>query len=382
MAPSPLPRTGWYLEGFLDGSGRRVRAPIQDWPFRIGRAHDQHLHLPAEDVSGRHARLDYLDGRVVIEDLDSTNGTWVNRKRIHGSIAVGAGDVLHFAGTEVILLWQDPLGDDDRTITRSVERATLSRHYHPHMKAFQAMIAERRLSVAYQPIVDLQAPSPVAHRRRVVAWEGLGRGDTPGLPRDPGALFDIAATVSAESELSRAMREVVVGACDALPGPERTLFVNMHPAETEHPALLGSLAALNQAHPDLHLVLELHERAVRDLDQIRDLAAALDELGVSLAYDDFGAGEARLVELVEVPPAYLKFDRVLVAGLPDASPQKRRLVQTLVDMVRELGITALAEGVEREEEAVLCAELGFQLGQGWFFGRPLPPRELSDLSRF
>ena len=72
---------------------------------------------------------------------------------------------------------------------------------------------------------------------------------------------------------------------------------------------------------------------------------------IGLAYDDFGAGQARLVELVDVPPDYLKFDMRLVQNLDSASLERQRMLASLVKMVHDLGITPLAEGIETEERS-------------------------------
>ena len=94
---------------------------------------------------------------------------------------------------------------------------------------------------------------------------------------------------------------------------------------------------------------------------------------IGLAYDDFGAGQSRLNELAQCPPDYLKFDMSLMRGIDAASPQRQRLLATLVKMVRDLGIHSVAEGVETPAEADACRQMGFDLGQGFFYGRPAPP---------
>ena len=93
---------------------------------------------------------------------------------------------------------------------------------------------------------------------------------------------------------------------------------------------------------------------------------------IAFAYDDFGAGQARLLELADVPPDVIKFDMSLVQGIAEASDQRCRTVRSLVKIVRSLGVTPLAEGVETPEDATACREIGFELTQGYWFGRPAP----------
>ncbi len=100
---------------------------------------------------------------------------------------------------------------------------------------------------------------------------------------------------------------------------------------------------------------------------LRDRLAAM---GVKLAYDDFGTGQARLLELAEAPPDYLKFDRRFVTGIDQAPASRRRLVASLVAAARELLVQTVAEGVETPAEAEVCERLGFNLAQGYHFGRP------------
>src|SRR5262249_50079630 len=96
----------------------------------------------------------------------------------------------------------------------------------------------------------------------------------------------------------------------------------------------------------------------------------LDDLNISLAFDDFGAGQARLAELTTVNPRYLKFDRCLINNIHEADSSRTTMVSSLVTMTKDIGITPLAECVESEAEVAACVELGFTLGQGYCFGYP------------
>jgi EAL domain-containing protein (putative c-di-GMP-specific phosphodiesterase class I) len=133
---------------------------------------------------------------------------------------------------------------------------------------------------------------------------------------------------------------------------------------------------MRQDNPDQPIALEVHEACAVDAPTIKMLRLVLDDLGMQLAYDDFGAGQARLHELVEARPDFLKFDRKLIAGLDSATPERLQMLQSLVEMCRQLEIMTLAEGIETAGEARACRLMGFQLMQGYFFGRPLSRPEL------
>ena len=97
---------------------------------------------------------------------------------------------------------------------------------------------------------------------------------------------------------------------------------------------------------------------------------ALDDLQMQLAYDDFGAGCARIRELAEVAPDVLKFDRLLIKDIHLATSRRQNMVASLAAMALDLGVEPLAEGIECREEADVCREMGFTQAQGYHFGRP------------
>jgi EAL domain-containing protein (putative c-di-GMP-specific phosphodiesterase class I) len=154
------------------------------------------------------------------------------------------------------------------------------------------------------------------------------------------------------------------------------LFLNTHPAELQEPGLAESMKAVREVSPSQRLTLEIHEKAVGDLAALSNLHAALREIGVGLAFDDFGAGQGRLLELAKVKPDYLKFDISLIHSIHAAPREHRQMVASLVRMVREMGVVPLAEGIECEKEHEACLEMGFELAQGFFFGRPVALRHI------
>ena len=190
-------------------------------------------------------------------------------------------------------------------------------------------------------------------------------------------LFDLAGALGpeAQAELSRLFRRKAVELVRDRPEPP-LLFLNTHPVELERPGLLESLEELRTFAPQVDLVLEIHESALAQTDFITWLRGRLMEINVALAYDDFGAGQARLFELAEAPPHYLKFDRRFVTGLDHAPASRQRLVASLVAAARELLVKTVAEGVETAEEAAACMRAGFSHAQGYHFGRPGPVEKI------
>ncbi len=113
---------------------------------------------------------------------------------------------------------------------------------------------------------------------------------------------------------------------------------------------MEALQGLRNVSPSQPITLEIHESAATEASKMRGLQSALADLGMKWAYDDFGAGQDRLVQLVEVRPDYIKFDMGLIRGIDQAAAARQTMLETLVKMVLDLGIVALAEGVETAGE--------------------------------
>jgi EAL domain-containing protein (putative c-di-GMP-specific phosphodiesterase class I) len=359
----------WFLESVAT-DGSRLTHPIRKLPFRVGREAGNDLTVDARGLSRVHAEFKPgPDGGLQLLDLDSTNGTFINRERIRGLQQVGENDVIHFGnaeyrlGLESATRMAQPPDDSERTLIVPAG-SSLSENFVRHERQFLELLRGNGLSAAAQPIVD-------ARTGKLFAYELLGRCTHPDLPASPAHLFHLAAMLDREAELSAAFR--THGISTIAPRLHGTkLFVNTHPTETFADSFFASLKHLRtqQGAPDL--VVEVHETAVMEIERMKDLAARLGEIGVSFAYDDFGAGQARLNELGDVPAHFVKFDMGLIRGIHEASDRKQRVVRDLVRLVLDLGSVPLAEGVELEAEAALCRDMGFQLVQGYLTGRPVP----------
>jgi EAL domain-containing protein (putative c-di-GMP-specific phosphodiesterase class I) len=226
---------------------------------------------------------------------------------------------------------------------------------------FDKLIDEQVVVPHYQPIVTAAGD--------VIGYEALARSRLFGLD-SPAMMFKAAEFFQKEAHLSRLLRTEALR-CSGL-RHDQHLFLNTHPSELQDLKLLiHSLQESRKDHPDQAITLEVHEACAVDVATIKLLRLVLDDLGMQLAYDDFGAGQARLNELVEARPDTLKFDRKLIAGLDTANPNRQQLLESLVLMSRQLGIVTLAEGIETVGEADACRRVGFELMQGYYFGRPI-----------
>jgi EAL domain-containing protein (putative c-di-GMP-specific phosphodiesterase class I) len=220
--------------------------------------------------------------------------------------------------------------------------------------------ALEKLHMHYQPIVSWS-------QQRVVGWEALVRSGDEQMPH-PGALFEAAERLARVLDLTRKIRTL---APTPFEGQSTSLFVNLHVKDLEDDDLYREETAL--AKMASHVVLEITERNA--LDQIRDLRARiarLRELGFRIAVDDLGAGYAGLNTFSVLEPDVVKLDMGLVRDV-HASPTKQRLVGSMTQLCRDLGMEIVAEGIECVEERDTLIELGCDLFQGFLFARPSEP---------
>jgi EAL domain-containing protein (putative c-di-GMP-specific phosphodiesterase class I) len=345
----------WLLSGQLTADQPVRSIAVSSSPFIVGRHAHAALTIPCATVSGTHAELRLEDGQLWVKDLGSTNGTFVNGARLDGESVVRSGDLLQFAEV-VFRVGLDRGQVDAKTMAGDSSDRALA------LIQFDKLISERAVLPHFQPIVDYRT-------MEVVGYEILGRSRLFGLGT-PHAMFSAAAVLDLESELSRMMRTEGMYCAASLPG-EPLLFVNTHPSELNEQGVLEfSLRELRELAPQSRIVLEIHEAAVTSVKQMCEIRALLNELSMGLAYDDFGAGQARIVELGEAPPDYLKFDIELIRDIDHASSERKRMLASLVNIVGDLGIASLAEGVETQAEHEACRDMGFNFAQGFYYGKP------------
>jgi EAL domain-containing protein (putative c-di-GMP-specific phosphodiesterase class I) len=102
---------------------------------------------------------------------------------------------------------------------------------------------------------------------------------------------------------------------------------------------------------------------------------ALKALGVRIAIDDFGTGYSSLAYLQQFPVDSLKIDRSFIAGM-GKSPEGDTLIHTLIQLGKALKLETLAEGIEEAEQLAQLRGEECDVGQGYFFARPVAPEEV------
>lgn len=131
--------------------------------------------------------------------------------------------------------------------------------------------------------------------------------------------------------------------------------------------------------PTAFLELELTEQVlIENSSSHTQFMHDMRDNGITLAIDDFGVGYSSLSYLKHFPINALKIDRSFVKDLPD-DKDDATITQTIVSLARNLDIGIVAEGVETEEQAEFLIERGCTIGQGFYYSRPLPADEITQL---
>ncbi len=228
------------------------------------------------------------------------------------------------------------------------------------------------LSLYYQPVVDLTG--------RLDKVEALVRWERPsGRVALPAEFVPLAEETGLIVPLGEAVLEM---ACEQVGRWRREhaeladlgVAVNVSSVQLRSRETVERMAAIIRSAdlPAGALILEITESVLMDersgaVHKLADLRS----LGVRLAVDDFGTGYSSLLYLRRLPLDMLKIDRSFVAGLVD-NPEDATIVDAVVRLGHSFGLQTVAEGVETADQLRLLRSLGCDMGQGHFWGRPLP----------
>jgi EAL domain-containing protein (putative c-di-GMP-specific phosphodiesterase class I) len=234
------------------------------------------------------------------------------------------------------------------------------------------------LELEYQPQIDI-ATRRMIGIEALLRWQHPERGRIPPdrfipLAEDKGLIVPIGEWVL-EQACAQAVRWQSAGA------PALRISVNVSPVQFHNRDLVGAVRRVLErsglaAH---HLELEITERVLMEhteanLETLRGLKA----LGVRISIDDFGIGHSSLGYLRRFPFDELKLDRSFI-GVLESDASAMAIVRATLNLGRNLGLDAVAEGVETAEQLALLDAEGCRLAQGYFFSPPVHPREIDTM---
>lgn len=332
---------------------------------------------PVEPLVGEVAReiTDAL-ARVLLDDGDVVSIGVDIGYAVTDADGVSASTVVE--GADLALAEARSLASEGPVGFDSAMRATLVERLRAEADLREA-IDSQRLVVHYQPIVSLADG-------RIVGMEALARligHDGQLVPpdrfiplaEDLGLIHRVGSHV-----LDSALRDVV--AVSEVLGRPLWVAVNVSGTQLDGslPGLVGEAVNRSEATAQ-QVVVEITETALADnRDTARQALRDLRALGVSVALDDFGTGYSSMAYLAELPVDRLKIDRSFVGSIGH-SQKALLVVRALLQLSQSLGLQAVAEGVERLEQADILRGMDCATGQGYLYSRPLALPDLVTVLR-
>lgn len=245
--------------------------------------------------------------------------------------------------------------------------------------ALRGAVARNELLLYYQPQINLNDRT-LAGVEALVRWqhEELGMispGQFIPLAEDMGIIGEIGEWV-----LNEALRQMAEWQAQCVDVPRVSVNLSMQQIDREDLAGQVSQALKRRCIPAKHLELEVTESMImRQPDQAMRILDNLRQQGISLSIDDFGTGYSSLAYLKNLPLDRLKIDQSFVQDI-GRDVHGEAIVRVIIALAGNLGLEAVAEGVESEEQAQFLEREGCNIAQGYLFARPMPADELTRQS--
>lgn len=269
-------------------------------------------------------------------------------------------------------------------IVESVERAYLEKADAVEKiriaNEFKEALAKNEISLHYQPIVSLQ-------NGEVYGFEALMRWIHPERGFiSPGIFIPI---IEENGEILEASKWAFRQSCMALKriqgitGYHKQLHMSVNFSSTDFSSddfvenIYNTISESDIKPEQIHL--EITERLLMaQPEQAKDTLNMCRKAGMNISIDDFGTGYSSLSYLHAFPINTLKIDQSFVRDM-HKNESSLELVRSIVALAQNLKMAVVAEGVEQIEEARLLKDMGCEYAQGYYFAKPVPENEVTDL---
>ncbi|MDZ3833743.1 MAG: EAL domain-containing protein [Sphingopyxis sp.] len=240
-------------------------------------------------------------------------------------------------------------------------------------------LASGDIWVAFQPQYEIAT-------QRLVGVEALARWTHPTRGPIPPDEFIVQAEKSQDIyRLTLFVMDQAIRSAAQLHdrGFKASMSVNLSAALLDHSDLVGTIRVMLTAHhlPPEMLTIEITETAqIENSRQAVNTLGQLRRAGIRLSIDDYGTGQSNLEYLTEIEADEIKIDKRFVSTMRD-SQRNFEVVKSTIDLAHRLGAVAVAEGIEDSATMALLEQLGCDVGQGYYLGKPhLFPDLLSTLT--
>ena len=249
-------------------------------------------------------------------------------------------------------------------------------------KEFQHAMLDQQLSLNYQPIINLET-GLVCGFETLMRWHHPERGNI-----SPGIFIPVAEQTGLIVEASKwALKEAIAALkrLESHVGHNENIYmsVNFSPNELAADTFLDEMynvISVSDVRP-IQIQLEITcELLSIQTDKAKKTLNICRKTGLKIAIDDYGLGDpAEFFPYMDnFPISAVKIDRDLVSDMLTI-PEEEALVQNILTEAKKRKIDVIAEGIENKAEAMKLIELGCKYGQGYYFTRALPERELTSL---
>jgi diguanylate cyclase (GGDEF)-like protein/PAS domain S-box-containing protein len=246
--------------------------------------------------------------------------------------------------------------------------------------ALRRALDRRELRVFYQPLIELGTGS-ITGVEALLRWEHSERGlllpsDFIAVAEETGLIVPMGSWV-----LDQACRQVQRWQASIPDLEPLVVAVNLSGRQLGHPRLVEDVAAIiaDTGIDPANLELEITESVLMDdVEMSEETLGRLKTLGVKLVVDDFGTGYSSLSYLRRFPVDVLKVDQSFVDGL-GADPGDSAIVTAIVTLAHTLGLRAVAEGVETNEQLTELRRLGCDTAQGFYFAKPATGHDVGEI---
>lgn len=362
----------------------RVRLGIKD--IGTSEVNPNHLARLGGDefallIQGQEAKSDAVTvAALLLEEIE--HEIRIGNKSIHISASIGIASYPESANRPEMLLQMADVAmyrakTDGKGVYRiySSEMGNKVRRYHYLLEEMRGCIKNSAFTLHFQPIIKVSTCQVLCFEA-LIRWEHEQEGNIT-----PSEFIPIAE----ESNMILAIGDWVLReACTHMhrwfdAGMRRVrVSVNVSPVQIRHRNLYEwVMAELTRAKlPASCLTLEITESCLLDATaEILDQVHRLREAGVFIAIDDFGTGFSSLSMLATLPIDVLKIDRSFVSQARE-SAKHRKILLSIAELAKELGLTVVAEGVEHTEELAIMQEIGIDSIQGFLVSRPQPSKSV------
>jgi diguanylate cyclase (GGDEF)-like protein/PAS domain S-box-containing protein len=244
----------------------------------------------------------------------------------------------------------------------------------------QRALEHAEFRLYYQPVIELES-GKITGVEALIRWIHPTRGLVPPLDFIPlaeetGLIVPIGRWVMHEAA------RYAVQLQEAYPmEPRFHMAVNLSARQIARPELVDEVRdiLLDTGLEPSTLILEITESVMmQDMELSIERLGSLKELGVMLAVDDFGTGYSSLNYIRRFPVDILKVDKSFVDGVSEGG-EASALTAAVIELAGILNLRPVAEGIERADQLARLLELHCDMGQGFFFAKPLPSEELQTL---